>query len=167
MTIMVESSRSFLFTEYARGGCGTFHSQGTDPKVWDALPVSLYSFCSLLVSISAMLTRFTGQVLKLPRHQADPGKGQDRQGHPAGPVGGVLRRQQVGGGGGRQHQWQCQWQRVIVMICCQYNDLATCFWCFNEFICRVAMYIVVSERSICPSLNTSFLLSVDRPKLEF
>lgn len=41
MTIMVESSRSFLFTEYARGGCGTFRSQGTDPKVWDALPVSL------------------------------------------------------------------------------------------------------------------------------
>lgn len=39
MTIMVESSRSFLFTEYARGGCGTFHNQGTDPKVWDVLPV--------------------------------------------------------------------------------------------------------------------------------
>ena len=46
LTIMVESSRSFLFTEYARGGCGTFHHQGTDPKVWDVLPVShslLYS----------------------------------------------------------------------------------------------------------------------------
>lgn len=41
MTIMVESSRSFLFTEYARGGCGTFHNQGTDPKVWDVLPVSV------------------------------------------------------------------------------------------------------------------------------
>jgi len=40
MTIMVESSRSFLFTEYARSGCGTFKDQGTDPKVWDALPVS-------------------------------------------------------------------------------------------------------------------------------
>lgn len=40
MTIMVESSRSFLFTEYARGGCGTFKGQGTDPKAWDALPVS-------------------------------------------------------------------------------------------------------------------------------
>lgn len=40
MTIMVESSRSFLFTEYARGGCGTFHNQGTDPQVWDVLPVS-------------------------------------------------------------------------------------------------------------------------------
>ncbi|QGA20508.1 hypothetical protein EYB26_008212 [Talaromyces marneffei] len=38
MTIMVESSRSFLFTEYARGGCGTFHNQGTDPKIWDVLP---------------------------------------------------------------------------------------------------------------------------------
>jgi homogentisate 1,2-dioxygenase len=40
MTIMVESSRTFLFTEYARSGCGTFKDQGTDPKVWDALPVS-------------------------------------------------------------------------------------------------------------------------------
>lgn len=40
MTIMVESSRTFLFTEYARGGCGTFKGQGTDPKVWDSLPVS-------------------------------------------------------------------------------------------------------------------------------
>lgn len=39
MTIMVESSRSFLFTKYARGGCGTFKDQGTDPRVWDALPV--------------------------------------------------------------------------------------------------------------------------------
>ncbi|KAI2911865.1 hypothetical protein CBS147371_7787 [Aspergillus niger] len=38
MTIMVESSRSFLFTEYARTGCGTFKAQGPDPKVWDALP---------------------------------------------------------------------------------------------------------------------------------
>lgn len=40
MTIMVESSRSFLFTEYARSGCGVFNDKGTDPKVWDALPVS-------------------------------------------------------------------------------------------------------------------------------
>lgn len=40
MTIMVESSRTFLWTEYARGGCGTLHSQGTDPKAWDKLPVS-------------------------------------------------------------------------------------------------------------------------------
>ncbi|GLI77482.1 hypothetical protein PoHVEF18_005772 [Penicillium ochrochloron] len=38
MTIMIESSRSFLFTEYARTGCGAFKNQGTDPKVWDALP---------------------------------------------------------------------------------------------------------------------------------
>jgi homogentisate 1,2-dioxygenase len=42
MTIMIESSRSFLFTEYARTGCGTFKNQGTDPKVWDALPVCCY-----------------------------------------------------------------------------------------------------------------------------
>lgn len=41
MTIMVESSRTFLFTEYARSICGTFKNQGTDPKVWDVLPVSL------------------------------------------------------------------------------------------------------------------------------
>ncbi|KAH7134424.1 RmlC-like cupin domain-containing protein [Dactylonectria macrodidyma] len=38
MTIMVESSRTFLFTEYARNLCGVFHNQGTDPKVWDKLP---------------------------------------------------------------------------------------------------------------------------------
>lgn len=36
---MIESSRSFLFTEYARSICGTFKNQGTDPKVWDVLPV--------------------------------------------------------------------------------------------------------------------------------
>lgn len=43
MTIMVESSRTFLFTEYARSICGTFKNQGTDPKVWDVLPVSLFN----------------------------------------------------------------------------------------------------------------------------
>jgi len=40
MTIMVESSRTFLFTEYARKGCGVLSEIGTDPKVWDRLPVS-------------------------------------------------------------------------------------------------------------------------------
>lgn len=40
MTIMVETSRTFLWTEYARIGCGTLHPQGTDPTVWDKLPVS-------------------------------------------------------------------------------------------------------------------------------
>ncbi|KAJ5084688.1 hypothetical protein NUU61_009267 [Penicillium alfredii] len=44
MTIMIESSRSFLFTEYARTGCGTFKNQGTDPKVWDALPDKFSSY---------------------------------------------------------------------------------------------------------------------------
>ncbi|QKX53458.1 uncharacterized protein TRUGW13939_00537, partial [Talaromyces rugulosus] len=44
MTIMLESSRSFLFTEYARGGCGTFRRQGTEPKVWDALPDRFSSY---------------------------------------------------------------------------------------------------------------------------
>ncbi|KAM5353418.1 hypothetical protein ACJ41O_000068 [Fusarium nematophilum] len=38
MTIMLESSRTFLFTEYAREICGVLHNQGTDPKVWDNLP---------------------------------------------------------------------------------------------------------------------------------
>lgn len=38
MTFMLESSRTFLFTEYARKTCGVLHEQGTDPKVWDALP---------------------------------------------------------------------------------------------------------------------------------
>lgn len=41
---MIESSRTFLWTEYARGGCGTLHSQGTDPKVWDKLPVCVLAF---------------------------------------------------------------------------------------------------------------------------
>lgn len=35
---MVESSRIFLFTEYARKICGVIHTQGTDPKAWDKLP---------------------------------------------------------------------------------------------------------------------------------
>ncbi|KAH8658348.1 RmlC-like cupin domain-containing protein [Xylariales sp. PMI_506] len=38
MTIMVESSRTFLFTEYARKLCGVIKTQGTNPKVWDNLP---------------------------------------------------------------------------------------------------------------------------------
>jgi len=42
MTIMVESSRTFLFTEYARKDCGVLSEIGTDPKVWDKLPVSKF-----------------------------------------------------------------------------------------------------------------------------
>lgn len=38
MTIMIESSRTFLWTEYARVGCGVFSTQGTDPRAWDLLP---------------------------------------------------------------------------------------------------------------------------------
>ncbi|KAH7068457.1 RmlC-like cupin domain-containing protein [Paraphoma chrysanthemicola] len=38
LTIMVESSRLFLFTEYARKGCGVIDEHGTDYKVWEALP---------------------------------------------------------------------------------------------------------------------------------
>ncbi|CZR63056.1 probable homogentisate 1,2-dioxygenase [Phialocephala subalpina] len=44
MTIMIESSRTFLFTEYARTGCGTLHTQGTDPKAWDKLPDKFSSY---------------------------------------------------------------------------------------------------------------------------
>ncbi|KAK5674341.1 hypothetical protein LTS10_012925 [Elasticomyces elasticus] len=38
MTIMLESSRTLLWTQYALHGCGTIHTKGTDPKVWDTLP---------------------------------------------------------------------------------------------------------------------------------
>ncbi|KAJ8117409.1 hypothetical protein OPT61_g1394 [Boeremia exigua] len=38
MTIMIETSRTLLFTEYARESCGVFQAQGTDPAVWDRLP---------------------------------------------------------------------------------------------------------------------------------
>jgi len=38
MTIMIESSRTFLWTEYARTGCGTLNTQGTNPRAWDILP---------------------------------------------------------------------------------------------------------------------------------
>lgn len=44
MTIMVESSRTFLWTEYARIGCGTLSEQGTDPKTWDVLPDRFSSY---------------------------------------------------------------------------------------------------------------------------
>jgi homogentisate 1,2-dioxygenase len=37
---MIESSRLFLFTEWARKGCGVIDEHGTDYKVWEALPVS-------------------------------------------------------------------------------------------------------------------------------
>lgn len=38
MTIMIETSRTLLWTEYARKGCGTLSQQATDPKAWDLLP---------------------------------------------------------------------------------------------------------------------------------
>ncbi|RDW65042.1 putative homogentisate 1,2-dioxygenase-3 [Coleophoma cylindrospora] len=37
MTIMVESSRTLLWTEYARKGCGCIRLKGTNPKVWEKL----------------------------------------------------------------------------------------------------------------------------------
>lgn len=36
---MIESSRLFLWTEYARKGCGVIETHGTNYKVWDNLPV--------------------------------------------------------------------------------------------------------------------------------
>lgn len=51
MTIMVESSRTFLFTEYARKICGVMQAQGTDPKAWDKLPVSVF----LLIEVAPLL----------------------------------------------------------------------------------------------------------------
>ncbi|KAL2062750.1 hypothetical protein VTL71DRAFT_5822 [Oculimacula yallundae] len=44
MTIMVETSRTFLWTEYAVKLCGVLQSQGTDPKVWDTLPDHFSAF---------------------------------------------------------------------------------------------------------------------------
>lgn len=67
MIIMVESSRSFLFTEYARTGCGTFKAQGPDPKVWDALPVGI----QVRTMVEAELMIYVGQILRIPKHQGD------------------------------------------------------------------------------------------------
>jgi homogentisate 1,2-dioxygenase len=39
MTIMVETSRTLLFTKYARETCGVFQAEGTSPQVWDRLTV--------------------------------------------------------------------------------------------------------------------------------
>lgn len=36
---MIESSRLFLWTEYARKDCGVIETHGTNYKVWDNLPV--------------------------------------------------------------------------------------------------------------------------------
>lgn len=81
MTIMIESSRTFLFTEYARSGCGTFKDQGTDPKVWDALPVS---FIILNWHGSALIV--AGQIFRIPQH---PGDSQESQGGQRGSQGKV------------------------------------------------------------------------------
>lgn len=77
MTIMIESSRSFLFTEYARTGCGTFKDQGTDPKVWDALPVSLLPIYLLK---GFLLTLLVGQILGISEYPEDPAACQGGQG---------------------------------------------------------------------------------------
>lgn len=44
MTIMIESSRTWLWTEYARGGCKCLSGEATDPRAWDRLPVSCFLF---------------------------------------------------------------------------------------------------------------------------
>lgn len=79
MTIMIESSRSFLFTEYARTGCGTFKDQGTDPKVWDALPVSS-NFLPVYFFEGLVLTLFVGQILGISEYSKDPAACQGGQG---------------------------------------------------------------------------------------
>lgn len=76
---MVESSRSFLFTEYARGGCGTFHNQGTDPKVWDVLPVSPAPTTVLFYLDLTNRLCFIGQILRLSRNPRHSSPGQGRQ----------------------------------------------------------------------------------------
>jgi hypothetical protein len=73
MTIMIESSRTFLFTEYARTGCGTLHTQGTDPKAWDKLPVSQWKGSSQKISNTC-----AGQVLHLPWNQGASSTSQGR-----------------------------------------------------------------------------------------
>ncbi|KAJ4246869.1 hypothetical protein NW762_013421 [Fusarium torreyae] len=35
---MVKTSRTFLFTKYARQDYSVIYAQGTDPQVWDNLP---------------------------------------------------------------------------------------------------------------------------------
>ena len=78
MTIMVESSRSFLFTEYARTGCGTFKNQGTDPRVWDALPVSLVMLDLMLRFDDIYMLIPAGQVLFVSQYPGDSAPGQGR-----------------------------------------------------------------------------------------
>lgn len=55
---MVESSRLFLWTEYARKGCGTINTHGTDYKVWEALPVRFTIPQKLHNSLTAKRTDF-------------------------------------------------------------------------------------------------------------
>ncbi|KAF2993051.1 hypothetical protein E8E14_000503 [Neopestalotiopsis sp. 37M] len=57
MTIMVESSRTFLFTEYARKICGVMQAQGTDPKAWDKLPVSVFLLIEVAPLLALLLAR--------------------------------------------------------------------------------------------------------------
>ncbi|KAJ9151234.1 Homogentisate 1,2-dioxygenase [Pleurostoma richardsiae] len=47
MTIMLESSRTFLFTEYARHSCGTFDNSGMDPRSWDVFPDEFSTYPSI------------------------------------------------------------------------------------------------------------------------
>lgn len=77
LTIMVESSRLFLWTEYARKGCGTISTAGTDYKVWDALPVGnlLQKLRPSLTSIGPFLGQLQGQgVARSPKRRQDCGK---------------------------------------------------------------------------------------------
>ncbi|KAL1884611.1 hypothetical protein Plec18167_002201 [Paecilomyces lecythidis] len=41
---MLESSRSFLFTEYATGQCGVFDGKGVNPEAWSVIPDKFSSY---------------------------------------------------------------------------------------------------------------------------
>jgi proteasome lid subunit RPN8/RPN11 len=80
---MIESSRLFLFTEYARKGCGTIETHGTDYKVWEALPVGLcnlstYSALLTLCRIASLPTRelrsfwFESRTTRSPKRRGSP-----------------------------------------------------------------------------------------------
>lgn len=73
MTIMVESSRTFLWTEYARTGCGCLSEVSTDPKVWDKLPVSSSLILSMVGRVCYSLGTFTDEMGGKDKFSSYPG----------------------------------------------------------------------------------------------
>jgi homogentisate 1,2-dioxygenase len=61
LTVMIESSRLFLWTEYARKGCGTIETHGTNYKVWDSLPVRLLDMETWFYIDWSLLANFRSQ----------------------------------------------------------------------------------------------------------